>query len=200
MAHDGVEYAEYSALVRYLDVATARGDLPPLRAALLAPLDRNETYSASARYASAFARDLEPALRERVPTTRFVGLGASLGALALLHVHRARPETFSGLFLQSGSFFQRRLDRAERGFQRFERIARFVRHVQACDGWDHTIPVTITCGTGEENLDNHRALAAALERQGYPVEVVEHPDAHNWVAWRDVFSPHLARLVARAVS
>jgi enterochelin esterase-like enzyme len=200
VAHDGVEYAEYSGLVRYLDVATGRGDLPPLRAALLAPLDRNETYSASARYASAFARDLEPELRQRVPTTRLAGMGASLGALALLHVHRARPETFAGLFLQSGSFFQRRLDRAERGFPRFERIARFVRRVHVCERWEDPIPVTVTCGTGEENLSNNRALAAALERQDYPVELVEHPDAHNWVAWRDVFSPHLARFVARALS
>jgi enterochelin esterase-like enzyme len=199
VAHDGIEYARYSALTRYLDVATARGDLPPLRAALLAPVERNETYAASARYSSALSRDLLPALRRRVPTSGLVGLGASLGALALLHSHRARPETFAGLFLQSGSFFQRRLDRAEREFPRFERIVRFTGRVLACEGWEHPIPVSVTCGTGEENLSNNRALAEALDRQGYAVELIEHRDAHNWVAWRDVFDPHLARLVARAV-
>lgn len=198
VVHDGPEYAELSSLTRYLDVATARGELPPLRAALLAPIDRDETYSASARYGTAFVRDLVPALRATAPTTVLVGMGASLGALALLHVHRARPETFAGLFLQSGSFFQRRLDRWERGFPRFERIARFVRAVLRCESWQQPLPVTITCGTGEENLANNRELAAALERQGYPVDVVWNPDAHNWVAWRDVFHPHLARLVARA--
>lgn len=200
LAHDGPEYAEYSALTRYLDVATARGELPRLRAALLAPVDRNETYSASARYTSALSRDLVPALQERVPTTQLVGMGASLGALALLHAHRARPETFAGLFLQSGSFFQRRLDPAERGFARFDRISRFVRRVVACERWERPVPVTITCGTGEENLANNRALAEALGRQGYAVELVEHADAHNWVSWRDVLDPHLARLVSRAVA
>lgn len=199
LAHDGPEYAEYSSLTRYLDVATARGELPPLRAALLAPVDRNETYSASARHTSALSRDLLPALRARVPTTGVVGMGASLGALALLHAHRARPELFAGLFLQSGSFFQRRLDPAERGFARFDRITRFVRRVVTCEGWEHPIPVTLTCGTGEENLANNRALAEALRRQGYAVELVEHTDAHNWVSWRDVLEPHLARLVTRAV-
>ncbi|MFO7572916.1 MAG: alpha/beta hydrolase-fold protein [Gaiellaceae bacterium] len=199
VALDGPEYAQYSALTRYLDVATARGELPPVRAALLAPVDRNETYAASARHSSAFARDLIPALRERVPTTELVGMGASLGALASLHVHRARQETFAGLFLQSGSFFQRRLDRDERDFARFERIVRFVGRVLSCEAWEHPVPVTITCGTGEENLLNNRELAVALDRQGYPVELVEHRDAHNWVAWRDVLDPHLARLVARAV-
>ena len=199
LAHDGPEYASYSSVARYLDVARHLGELPPVRAALLAPVDRNETYSVSTRYARALVGDLVPVLRERMPTTRLIGMGASLGALALLHVHRARPEMFAGLFLQSGSFFQRRLDAYERGFVRFERITRFVRTILACDSWQHPVPVTITCGTGEENLRNNLELAEALVRQGYPVELIEHRDAHNWISWRDVFHPHLARLVARAV-
>jgi enterochelin esterase family protein len=198
VVHDGPEYAEYSGLSRYLDVASDRGELPPLRAALLAPVARNETYSASARYARAFVRDLVPVLRDKARATTLVGMGASLGALALLHVHRMHPDTFAGLFLQSGSFFQRRLDHYERTFTRFARIGRFVGRVLAGGAWQHPVPVTITCGTGEENLGNNRELAAALASQGYPVELVEHRDAHNWVSWRDVLDPHLARLVARA--
>ena len=53
-------------------------------------------------------------------------MGASLGALAMLHAHRMHPDLFGGLFLQSGSFFRQRLDRYERGFPRFGRISRFV--------------------------------------------------------------------------
>ena len=60
--------------------------------------------------------------------------------------------------------------------------------------------MTITCATGEENVHNNRAVAAALAEQGYPVELVEHPDTHNWVSWRDVFDPHLADLVVRAAA
>ena len=48
-----------------------------------------------------------------------VGLGASLGALALLHAQRRFPRTFAGLCLQSGSFFVPRFDRHESGFVRY---------------------------------------------------------------------------------
>ena len=34
-----------------------------------------------------------------------VGVGVSLGALAMLHAHRTQPPAFDALFLQSGSFF-----------------------------------------------------------------------------------------------
>jgi enterochelin esterase-like enzyme len=199
VAHDGPEYAEFSDLLRYLDSAVADLALPPLRAALLQPVARNEHYSASARYATAFVREVGPALRKRTPTTALVGMGASLGALAMLHVHRVHPETFAGLYLQSGSFFRRRFDKYEAGFERFARITRFVGRVLNVESWEHPIPVSITCGTGEENLRNNRAVAVGLAAQGYPVELVEHPDAHNWVSWRDVFDPHLAHLVVRAL-
>src|SRR6266480_6564386 len=61
------------------------------------------------------------------------------------------------------------------------------------------IPVTLTCGTGEENLDNNRFLAIALDARGWDVRLVEHPDAHNWISWRDVLEPHLAELMLRAL-
>ena len=116
VAHDGPEYAEHSSLLTLL------GRLPPLRAALIGPVNRNETYSASARYARALVEEILPVLP---PAPLRVGLGASLGALALLHAHRRYPESFDALFLQSGSFFRRR-DLHERRFPRFQRISRFV--------------------------------------------------------------------------
>src|SRR5262249_13821785 len=63
LVHDGPEYAEYSALVRLLDHLVDFGEIPELRAALLPPPgNRNENYSASARYANAVAADLVPAV------------------------------------------------------------------------------------------------------------------------------------------
>jgi enterochelin esterase-like enzyme len=194
VVHDGPEYAEYSALTHMLDTAVAQLELPPMRAALLQPVRRNETYSAAKRYADALATEIVPALP---PTGSRVGMGASLGALAILHAHRLHPELFDGLFLQSGSFFRRELDGYERGFPRFERIARFVGGVRRARDWRHPVPVTMTCGLGEENLGNNRALRDLLTAQGYPVELVEHRDAHNWVSWRDVLEPHLTVLLER---
>ncbi|HJU47187.1 MAG TPA: hypothetical protein VJ689_03575, partial [Gaiellaceae bacterium] len=66
VVHDGPEYAEHSSLLTLL------GTLPPLRAALLAPVERDEIYSASARYARALVDEILPALGD-APVR--VGLG-----------------------------------------------------------------------------------------------------------------------------
>src|SRR4051794_577395 len=198
LVHDGPEYAEFSPLVRFLDHAVAFGELPPHRAALLPPVDRNETYSASARYARAFDHELVPHLSAALPTEGAPALvGASLGGLAALHAHWQQGGS-AGLFLQSSSFFRDRWDKHESGFDRFGRIARFVGQVLNGRAAPPRVPVTITVGCAEENLENNRAVATALTSQGWDVKLVEHRDAHNWIAWRDVFDPHLSELLLRA--
>lgn len=186
VVHDGPEYAAHSSLLAYL------ATLPPLRATLLAPVDRNEIYSASARYARALADEILPQLP---PAPVRVGVGASLGALALFHAHRRHPETFDALFLQSGSFF-RRAESYEKWFPRYERIARFVGGVHR-NRPERTIPVVLTCGTVEENLAANRALEETLRARGYDARLHEIRDGHNWVAWRDSLDPHLRRLLQR---
>ena len=200
LVHDGPEYADYSALVRLLDHLVDFGEVPEMRAALLPPPgDRNESYSASARYANALAADVVPAIVAEAPTDRLpVLMGASLGAVAALHAHFRTPAFVGGLFLQSGSFFRRRFDLHEEGFGRFARIARFVSQVHGRKGFVPAIPTTITCGCVEENLDNNRALAAALLRRGWDVHAFWNRDAHNWIAWRDALHPQLADLLLRA--
>jgi enterochelin esterase-like enzyme len=186
VAHDGPEYVEHSALLGYL------GTLPPLRAALIGPVDRNEVYSASAKYSRALADEILPQLPQ-APVR--IGLGASLGALSLFHTHRRHPESFDALFLQSGSFF-RRAESYERQFPRYERIARFVGGVHR-NRPERTIPVVLACGTVEENLPANRALEASLRARGYDARLHEFRDGHNWVAWRDSLHPHLLRLLQR---
>jgi enterochelin esterase-like enzyme len=187
VAHDGPEYAEHS------DLVTLLGQLPPLRAALLGPVDRNETYSASARYARALADEILPSLG---PAPLTIGLGASLGGLALLHAHRRHPESFDALFLQSASVFRRR-DRHEAGFPRFERISRFVGTTLTRKP-ERPIAVTLACGTVEENFASNLVMYEALRSQGYDARFQEFRDGHNWVAWRDSFQPGLLRLLQRA--
>ena len=198
VAHDGPEYAEYSGLTRFLDVMSWEERIPPLRAALIQPVDRNETYSASALYAAALARELLPEISKHAPHKRRIGMGASLGGLAMLHAHRRHPKLFDGLLLQSGSFFRQRSDKQESTFPRYRRITRFVGTVLRGLEGARTIPVAITCGTAEENRANNEAVAAALRAQGYPAWLALVRDAHNWTCWRDAFDPHLPALIEAA--
>ena len=201
IAHDGPEYDHLSRLTHCLDVAIDEGRLPKMRAALLPPHDRDQTYSASAAYSRAFAHEVLPALSAAAPAphgrSMRVGMGASLGALAMLHIHRRSPATLGGLFLQSGSYFRQRFDKQESHFSRFRRISRFMGEVLTAEHWMHPIDVTLTCGTIEENLHNNRATHEALSHQGYNSKLVENLDGHNYVGWRDTFDPHLVDLMAR---
>ncbi len=193
VVHDGPEYAEYAGLTRFLDVMSWEERIPPLHAALIQPVDRNETYSASALYAGALTRELLPQLARHVPHGKRIGMGASLGALAMLHAHVRHPRSFDGLLLQSGSFFRQRSDKQESSFPRYQRITRFVGNVLR--GAGEPIPVAFTCGTAEENRANNHAVAEALVAQGYPAWLAEIRDAHTWTCWRDAFDPHLPALI-----
>lgn len=202
VVHDGREYAQLAGLLRFLGQAAAVGRLPALRAALIEPpWPRDEHYSASAAYARALVTELLPAIDWLAPSLpegpSRVGIGASLGALAMLHAHWLRPHAFAGLYLQSGSYFRQRYDKQESGFPRFRRITRFVGEVLGASDHAGGVPVTITCGAAEENLANNKAVAAALQRQGYAVTTIVNRDAHNYTAWRDTFDPHLHDLLTR---
>src|SRR5262249_4913082 len=144
---DGPDYVRRARLLPLLRRLVDDGSVPPHSVALVTAADRFEHFSASARWAGAFG----DALDELGHPRRRAGLGCSLGALALLHVHRLAPRTFAGLFLQSGSYFRRRTDPQEAGFGRYGRITRFVGGVLAARDGARPVPTTITCGLEEEN-------------------------------------------------
>jgi enterochelin esterase-like enzyme len=199
VAHDGPEYDELAALTRFTAVAIRAGGLPRHRVALLDPGERDEWYSASARYAAAMVGDVLPAVRAAVAVRGVpAGMGTSLGALAMLHVHRRHPGALGALFLQSGSFFMPRFDAHEARFPRYGRIVRFVRATLRPGTHPDPLPVAMTCGSAEENVHNNRLIARTLSDQGYPAALHELPDLHNYTAWRDAFEPHLSGLLARA--
>lgn len=199
LVHDGSDYANQAALLRWAGAIIEDEAVAPFRVALLPPGDRSEWYSASAAYGRALCRRVLPALRDQIPVAgRPVGIGASLGALAMLQAQRAWPGTFGGLFLQSGSFFVPRFDRQEAGFPRYGRIVRFVRGVLRAGAHESPVPVVMTCGREEENLRNNRLMAAALSGQGYEVKLAEVPGGHDYPSWRDALDPHLTSLLASA--
>jgi enterochelin esterase-like enzyme len=196
VTNDGPEYDRLAALGHFTPAMIAAGRLPPHHLVLLAPGDRNEWYSANPAYSWTLAADVLPRLYADLGTQQpVVGMGASLGALAMLHAQRRYPAAFAGLFLQSGSFFRPRRESHESWFRRYLRIVRFTGRVLRAPAPLGTVPAVLTCGRAEENLANNRAMAEALRGQGYPVELFEVPDAHNYTGWRDAFDPYLTDLL-----
>lgn len=195
VAHDGPEYDELAGLTSYLSVLVRDRRVPSLRAALLSPGPRDDWYSANGAYTRALCLGVLPALRTRVAVSHVIGMGASLGALAMLHAQRRHPGALDALFLQSGSFFQPRFDSHEHRFAHYDRVVRTVATVLRSGQARCPVPAVMTCGVPEENLANNRVMARALAAQGYDVALHELRDGHNYVAWRDAFDPHLTRLL-----
>ena len=197
VVHDGPEYDTLACLTRYLSAGVAGRWLPRLRAALLSPGPRDRWYSASMRYTRALCMTVLPAITGRVATSVRVGMGASLGALAMLHAHYRYPDAFDALFLQSGSFFWPRFDASERRFPHYRRIVRFVADVHDGGLPPRPVPAVFTCGMIEENIENNRLMVKTLRGRGYPATLHELPDMHNYTAWRDAFDPCLTELLGR---
>jgi enterochelin esterase family protein len=197
VVHDGPEYDSLASITRYLAAGVTGKWLPRLRAALLSPGPRDSWYSANGGYARALRRSVIPALASRLATTARIGMGTSLGALAMLHAHCRHPDAFDALFLQSGSFFSPAFDAHERRFPHYRRIVRFVAAAHSGGLRVRTIPVALTCGQIEENVANNRLMTQALRAEGYQANLHEVPDLHNYTAWRDAFDPHLTRLLGQ---
>lgn len=199
VVHDGPEYADLAQLLGYMTTLAQMEPHLRCRVLLLEPVDRDRTYSASPAYARALVTRMLPKVTDAVATEgQPVGVGASLGGLAMLHAASRYPGSFSGLFSQSGSFFQPRTDAMERGYRHYARIVRFVDELGADPERLAGLHLTMTCGTGEENLANNQALARRLARRGVPTTLIENPDGHNYTAWRDCLDPGLRLLLRTA--
>ena len=199
ISHDGPEMDAYGDLTRYVGAAVTAGRLPRMRVALLAPGARNERYAANPAYAAALVDHVVPFLAKACPSpVAPVLMGQSLGALAALHAAWTSPGVFSGLFLQSGSFFTPDLDPQESGFEYWAEVTGFVATVLAAEVAAPGVPaIAIGCGTAEENCANNRLLADHLRRTGADVTWSEVRDGHTWTCWRDLLDPALTDLIRK---
>jgi enterochelin esterase-like enzyme len=196
VVHDGPEYVRLARLLDYLGWLTTQRESLLCRVLALQPEDRNLSYAASPEYTEALVRLAVPLARTMAPSIGpAVGLGASLGALALAHASATHPGAFGGLFLQSGSFFRPEFDAHERRFRYFHRVVAATTQLHAQPSSLSGVVIRLTAGTGEENLDNNRALVTRLSTSGLDARITEGRDGHNYVAWRDLLHPGLADLL-----
>ncbi len=166
LVHDGPEYDRFAALSQFLAMLGAREPALRCRVVLLRPIDRDRSYSASPGYARALAEGVLPEVRDTVAVRGpVVGMGASLGGLAMAHIAVTRPGTLAAVFSQSGSFFTSDTDPMELRYRFFDRIADFVAGLDGDPARLRDLSMALTCGTGEENLTNNRRLHRRLRRR-----------------------------------
>ncbi|AZI57769.1 esterase [Nakamurella antarctica] len=198
IANDGSDMADRGSLLGWATAAQAAG---PFRVALLDPPHglRDEWYAANPAYADEIVRSVLPAIRRKVRVGAVVGLGASLGGLAMVALQARHPAAVSALAVQSGSYFTADLDAQESDFYHFAQICSAVTAIaERSHSQVRPVPVLITCGVVEENFANNLAMAAALAGQGYELRMREVADAHTMIGWRDCWSPDLEELLIAA--
>jgi iron(III)-enterobactin esterase len=94
-----------------LEALQKTGSIPPTTFVFVSHLDgaaRHEDYIWNDRYSAFIERDVVAWAQERVPSTREDGhliAGLSLSGLAAAHVALRRPDLFSRVLCQSGSFW-----------------------------------------------------------------------------------------------
>ncbi len=197
VVHDGPEYSRLARLGDYLTWLDSQSPELSCRVLLLQPGNRDLSYAASAPYTEALVERAIPLAQTMAPTRgAVVGLGASLGALALMHAAAMYPGTFGALVCQSGSFFRPRFDAHERRFRYYDRVVEAVDAVYAEPSALAGLEIALTSGLGEENLENNRALADRLAELGVQATLAVGRDGHNYTAWRDLLDPTLGSLLA----
>ena len=110
--------------------------------------------------------------------------------------------SFGGLFLQSGSFFTPELDPQESGFSRFAEVTGFVAAVHAAGRAPPGLPpIAMTCGTRRgEPRPTTRRCAPTSSGSASTSSWGEVRQGHTWTCWRDLFDPHLTRLLQKVWS
>lgn len=199
LAHDGPEYSRRAHLLSVMRSATSQGTLAPTRVVLLEPGARNERYAANPDWAATLTEHVLPTVQAAYASDGKPALmGASLGALASLQAEWLHPGTFGALFLQSGSFFRKRLD-DEEDFEFWDRVTAFVTTVRRVRRRRTDARVVMTCGTAEGNLANNRQMAQTLAGSGHDVALAEVPGGrHDWRSWQAAFCPHLFDSLSRS--
>ena len=151
-------------------------------------------YSASTRYARALAEEWLPrCARRRRTRPKPVAMGASLGALALLHAHWHAPGRARRALPPVGQLLPPPARRARvaasaasRGSPASSRPSSAAAAEPGRDPGDAHLrhaPRRTSTTTASSRPRS--------QRRGWEARLVEHRDAHNWISWRDALHPHL---------
>lgn len=183
---DGSDYINYSEMLIVLDNLHAKREVAPFVTVFSDPRDRTHEYAANPANAEFLVQDLLPAVEKRHPLLpgrdNRALLGASFGGVASLSAAMEKPDHFSKLVLQSGSFMMQH-GCGEAGCQ-YDRLSRFVRGLERRRP-AHEFRMYLSCGVFEALVYDLRQFVSKLDTYGYEYTYVESFDSHNWHGWRD---------------
>ncbi|MBN1885387.1 MAG: hypothetical protein JW876_07690 [Candidatus Krumholzibacteriota bacterium] len=173
LVNDGGDYLRLGSMATVLDNLMDGGEIDPLVALFVDPVDRRGEYALSFVFASMITDELLPAIESRYrlvadPAGRGV-MGASLGGLVSVFLAGEHPEVFGFCASQSGAFG----------------VADdwLIRRIDA--GGKRPIRVYLDWGSYEGELaDSNRRLAASLEARGYDFTAAVVHEGHSWGSWR----------------
>lgn len=157
---------------KLLDLLEEGTDLPEFIAVLPEPADRTREYKLSRRHLAFITEEMVPwadaTLRTRPEALYRAVHGVSLGGLVAVALGLRCPHIFSAAGGQGGAYWY---------WKRC--IVREASRTVFCPTRFH-----ISCGRGDGNLYDNRALALALENAGVEHAYEEVPGRHSWACWR----------------
>jgi enterochelin esterase-like enzyme len=170
--HDGGEYLTRARLPVVLDNLIHTGELAPMIAVMVDPVNRMVEYLMDEGYAGFVVSELLPHIDAGFrtlahPEGRAV-MGASLGGLVSVYLTLTRPDLFSKGASQSGAFLL--------APNRIVTLAKDAREGQS---------FYFDVGKYEQRfIPAHVSLVETLEARGCRCFFQQLPGGHNWTSWR----------------
>jgi enterochelin esterase-like enzyme len=188
VVHDGGDFLTHSGMSTALDNLMHRRLIADCVVAFTHPGDRLREYAAGAAHSRFLTSELVPhvegTFRLRGDPRGRVLLGASFGGVAALAASVRAPGFYGGLLLESPSLRFTEEPGSNTYGAMFEPVVRFVNRVRARP--QRVVDrIFLTYGAFEPLAEPDRAMAKVLDRMTGELRVVEAPDGHNWINWRD---------------
>jgi enterochelin esterase-like enzyme len=171
--HDGGEYLDHARMPTVMDNLINAGEIPPIIAVMIDPMDRRREYRANTDYCDFLCTEFVPMIDSRFRTaanreSRGV-MGASLGGMISAYTALSQPQMFSKVGGQSSA-----LHYAE------NELNSLLDEVQ-----DLRLRFYLDVGTYEPRfIPANQRFFARLEQKGWPCRYQEIAGAHNWTNWR----------------
>ncbi len=176
--HDGGDYLQYGSAQNILDNLAVDGDIPPLQAVFINPLNRMREYMMNDAYLNEVFEEILLQIREKYALKKDLPtgmIGASLGGLISMYALKHSPDKLSFMISQSGAFW------VDDG-----KIMDIIAALPAISA-----TVTLSCGAFEGLVESNKAMVHILDEKNVKYKYEVYAEGHNWGHWRRSLKPSL---------